>query len=149
MANIRWAVEDRICMFGLPKSEQEMREIAEEGVLGVLVQLYDPNNPDEANLDWSKVAKEKGIEVVRIENPDFEPPKIDSAQIRALGKHAREAFDADEAVGIHCGAGIGRTGTMAMLLLAELIREAGSCSERPSQIKFVEKYLEESWMGGC
>ena len=149
MVEIRWAVEDRICMFDLPNDETEMRDIADKCGLGVLVQLYDPKNPKEANTDWTKVAKEVGFEVIRIENPDFDPPHIDAAGLTALAKHALEAFDADEAVGIHCGMGIGRTGTMALLLAAELIKQNGSCAERPSQLKFIESYLENSWMGKC
>ena len=149
MVEIRWAVEDRVCLFSLPRNEDEMREIAEKTALGVLVQLFDPRVSQEANLDWSKVAKEVGFEIIRIEDHDFEPPALAPGQLSALAKHAKEAFDADESVGIHCGMGIGRSGTMALLLMAELVRQAGSCSERPSQVKYIEKYLEDEWMGKC
>jgi protein-tyrosine phosphatase len=69
--------------------------------------------------------------------------------LAALAKHAREAFEADEAVGIHCGAGIGRTGTMALMLMAELIRQSGSCSETDEQLALVTEYLNRSWHGRC
>ncbi len=81
--------------------------------------------------------------------PDFGPPKVSAAEVSELAKHAKEAFDADEAVGIHCGAGIGRTGTMALLLMAELIRQSGSCSETDEQLGSVVQFLKESWTGNC
>ena len=146
---IRWAVEDRLCLFGMPESEKEMRDIAEKAGLGLLIQLYDPDCPEEIATDWTKIAKEFNFEVKRIETPDFGVPRLERGAIAALGKHAKEAFEADEAVGIHCGAGIGRTGTMALMLVAELIRQTGSCSETDEQIALVEDYLRNSWRGKC
>jgi len=146
---IRWAVVDRLCLFERPEGETEMREVADKAGLGLLIQLFDPNRPDEVATDWTKVAKEFNFEVKRIETPDFGVPLIDSKGIAALARHAREAFDADRAVGIHCGAGIGRTGTMALLLMAELIRQSGSCSENEQQLAYVEEYLRRNWTGKC
>ena len=146
---IRWAVLDRLCLFGRPSNEKEMREIADKAGLGLLIQLYDPARPEEVATDWTKVANEFNFEVKRIETPDFGVPKIDPSGLAELARHAKEAFDADEAVGIHCGAGIGRTGTMALMLLAELIRQSGSCSETDEQLQSVTKYLKDSWTGNC
>lgn len=146
---IRWAVMDRLCLFGRPHDEKEMREIADKAGLGILIQLFDPSRPEEMATDWTRVAKEFNFEVKRIETPDFGVPKVDPSGLSALAKHAKEAFEADEAVGIHCGAGIGRTGTMALMLVAELIRQSGSCSETDEQLAFVKEYLQGSWMGKC
>ncbi len=146
---IRWAVEDKLCLFGRPSDEKEMREIADKGGLGLLIQLYDPSRPEEVATDWTKVAKDFNFEVKRIETPDFGVPKIGPEGLAELAKHAKEAFDADEAVGIHCGAGIGRTGTMALLLMAELIRQSGSCSETDEQLQSITQYLKDRWMGNC
>jgi protein-tyrosine phosphatase len=146
---ICWVIEDRLCLFGRPGDENEMRDIAEKAGLGLLIQLFDPARTEEVATDWTKTASEMNFEVKRIETPDFGVPKIDASGISDLAKHAREAFDADEAVGIHCGAGIGRTGTMALLLVAELIRQSGSCSENDRQLAFIQDYLKDSWVGRC
>ncbi len=146
---IRWAIVDRLCLFGRPESESEMREIAEKAGLGLLIQLFDPARQEEVETDWAEVAKEFNFEVKRIETPDFGVPRVEPGGIAALAKHAKEAFEADEAVGIHCGAGVGRTGTMALLLMAELIRQSGSCSETDEQLASVEGYLRKSWLGNC
>jgi len=146
---IRWAVMDRLCLFGRPKDEKEMREVAEKAGLGLLIQLFDPSRAEEVATDWTKVAREFDFEVKRIETPDFGVPVVSPEELTELAKHAEEAFDADEAVGIHCGAGIGRTGTMALLLMAELIRQSGSCSETDEQLQSVVRYLKDSWMGSC
>ncbi len=140
---------DRLCLFDMPDSEAEMRRIADQTGLGLLIQLYDPDMPKEKDLDWSKVAAEFNFEVRKIEAPDFQAPKLAAGVLSELTKHALEAFRADQCVGIHCGYGIGRTGTMALVLMAELIKQNGSCSESEAQLKFVEQYLESSWMGKC
>lgn len=145
---LRWAIVDRLCLFGRPRDEKEMRDIAEKG-LGMIIQLYDPKSREEIATDWTKVANEFNIEVKRIETPDFGVPKITPDELSELARHAKEAFDADEAVGIHCGYGIGRTGTMALLLVAELIRQSGSCPESEEQMKFVDDYLRGTWSGRC
>lgn len=146
---LRWAITDRLCLFGRPKDEKEMREIADKGGLGLLIQLFDPSSPEEIAADWTKVAKEFNFEVKRFEAPDFGAVKITAVEIAELARHAKEAFDADEAVGIHCGAGIGRTGTMALLLAAELIRQGGSCSETDEQLRSIDDYLKRNWSGQC
>ncbi len=146
---VRWAVMDRLCLFAMPESEKEMREIADEAGLGLLIQLYDPSRPEEVGADWTKVANELNFEVKRIETPDFGVPKVTPDELADLARHAKEAFDADETVGIHCGAGIGRTGTMALLLVAEMIRQAGSCSETDEQFQFVTMFLKDNWQGRC
>jgi len=146
---IRWAIVDRLCLFGRPETEKEMREIADKAGLGLLIQLYDPNRPEEVATDWTKVANEFNFEVRRIETPDFGIPKVDAKELAEIARHSKEAFDADEAVGIHCGAGIGRTGTMALMLLAELVRQSGSCSETDQQLEFVKAHLSENWTGRC
>jgi len=142
---IHWVIVDKLCLFRRPENEKEMREIADHAGLGLLIQLFDPAKPEEVATDWTKVAREFNFEVKRIEAPDFGVPKTDAAEIEELARHAKEAFDADEAVGIHCGAGIGRTGTLALVLMAELIRQSGSCSENDEQLDFVVKFLQNKF----
>ncbi len=142
---LRWAVMDRLCLFSRPRDEKEMREIADKAGLGLLIQLYDPTKTEELATDWTKVAREANFEVKRVAAPDFGVPKISHDELAELARHAKEAFDADEAVGIHCGAGIGRTGTMALVLMAELIRQSGSCSETDEQLDFVHHFLKERY----
>lgn len=149
MSEIRWAIMDRLCLFDLPGSEEEMRRVAEQTGMGLLIQLYDPSIPKERDLDWSKVAADMNFEVKKIEAPDFQAPKAVPGLISELAKHTLEAFTADECVGIHCGYGKGRTGTMALVLMAELIKQSGSCSESEAQLKYIEQYLEGAWMGKC
>jgi len=145
--DIRWAVMDRLCLFRRPMNEEEMLEIADEAGLGLLIQLFDPESPEEVATDWSEVAEEYEFDVWRVEAPDFGAPRLRPGEIADIARRAKEVFEEDGAVGIHCGAGIGRTGTMALLLMAELIRQSGSCSETGEQIAMIENYLREDWTG--
>ena len=138
-----------MCLFGRPEDAEEMSEIADEAELGLLIQLYDPANPVEVATDWTEVAEESDFEIRRISAPDFGAPEISPAELAELAMQARVAFEEDGAVGIHCGAGIGRTGTMALLLMAELIRQNGSCAETDEQMQSVIMYLKDSWTGNC
>jgi atypical dual specificity phosphatase len=56
------------------------------------------------------VAAEHGIEVLHLPIEDFHPPRPD--QQLALVEAVADRIAASERVGVHCTAGLGRTGTM-------------------------------------
>jgi protein-tyrosine phosphatase len=74
--------------------------------------------------------------------PDFGVPD-DAAAFRALAREAAEILRSGESMLVHCGAGIGRTGTLAICILRELgyevkeamdaVLRAGSGPETPDQ----------------
>ncbi len=100
-----------------------MRSVLEQGV-DFVIRLYDTGRHEKRSLDWSLVLDRDRF--VSIEALDYHPPHINSSGLAGLAKRVYEVWRANHAVGIHCGMGIGRTGTMALMLLAELIRKAGS-----------------------
>ena len=84
--------------------------------------------------------------------PDFGVP-ADMDEFAALTRRLAEGVRAGERVLIHCGAGIGRTGLLAVCLLlalglplpeaAEAVRAAGAGPETPGQRRWVEKFAEQ------
>lgn len=79
--------------------------------------------------------------------PDFSVPKDRAAFLDLVGSIA-SGLQAGERVLIHCGAGIGRTGTLAVCVLMALgmshseayraVRGAGSHPETPEQEELVD-----------
>ena len=82
---------------------------------------------------------------------DFGVPD-DMAAFVALVERLAEAVRAGEAVLIHCGAGIGRTGVVALCVLlalgvlpdeaARAVRAAGAGPETPGQRRWVEAFAD-------
>ncbi len=87
-------------------------------------------------------AGEIPCEVWRLPIEDFGVPQDETALV-ALAHRAGEALRSGQSLLVHCGAGIGRTGTVAAAVLLilgldldaalERVREAGSGPERPCQ----------------
>ncbi len=81
--------------------------------------------------------------------PDFGVPS-DREEFGALVERLAKALRAGERVLIHCGAGIGRTGTLAVCVLlalglplpeaAEAVGAAGAGPETPGQRRWVEEF---------
>lgn len=80
------------------------------------------------------------------EIPDYDVPK-DRERFLDLVRSVAEALQSGKHVLIHCGAGIGRTGTLAICVLMALgleedeawqrVRDAGSCAENQAQRELI------------
>jgi len=124
-----------------------MEFFAEKNGIGLVVRLWDPKKRNEASIDWTRVLGDEGV--VSIENPDFDVPRLDRETLSDTARRVSDAWRADQAVCVHCGAGIGRTGAFAILLLAELVRAAGSVPEKSIQRRFLKDFLDKMGFAEC
>lgn len=137
---LRWAIPGRLCMFALP-DQNELNDLITKNKLGMIVRLYDEKEAEEKSLDWETPAKTHDCVVRPILTPDFGVPDwkagMEAKEMKELAELAIETWNSGKTVGIHCGAGKGRTGTIAAALLATCVYRAGSWPERPLQKGFV------------
>ena len=126
MAGFSWVDDGRLA--GLPRPGAR-RDLAEDlqflrgQDIEVLVSLTVVSTSPES-------AAAAGIEVVHIPVVDFTAPSQD--QIHAFIAKADAAMADGRAVGVHCGAGLGRTGTM---LAAWFVSQGLSASEALATIR--------------
>lgn len=100
----------------------------------------------ESNLPWVHES---------FEIPDYDAPKDQEAFLR-LAQETAACLRSGESVLIHCGAGVGRTGMLAVCVLLVLgvgegeartrVGAAGSGSERPSQDEVI-RWVAENRVG--
>jgi len=117
MHGFSWVIDRKLA--GLPRPgafrpvEEDLDFLRVRGI-GLLISLT------EREVDPA-AARECGIEVRRISIVDFEAPTLE--QQRAFVAAVDDAFANNRAVGVHCAAGIGRTGTMLATYLVATGRD--------------------------
>ncbi len=114
--------------------ESDLRELKAKNI-GGLVSLT-PTPPDIETIC------DKGIKHLHLPVMDFTPPTLQ--QIESFVRFAQEIIDSGHAVGVHCAAGYGRTGTMLACYLVAIGESADEAIEsvrciRPGSIETDEQ----------
>lgn len=101
-----WVVDGRLAGMARPGTsgglDGELMWLAEEQGITLLVSLTEVRLPPEA-------LARAGLEGMHLPVKDFTAPEI--AQLQAFVAEVGRRHAGGEAVGVHCGAGLGRTGT--------------------------------------
>ncbi len=97
-----WIVPDRLLACSFPRRRLLRRALATHGITTV-VNLHTRPHP-------SQYRDTSGLREIHIPVPDFTPPT--PAQLAEGVRAIQTALDHGERVAIHCGAGLGRTGTL-------------------------------------
>lgn len=103
--NFSWLVEGKIAGHGGPISEEKLRYLKSRG-LGALVRLAEEPI---AQVTTEQVAR-VGLDDLHLPVPDFSAPTI--GQIERALSFILDSIGNGKAVGVSCGAGYGRTGTI-------------------------------------
>jgi atypical dual specificity phosphatase len=140
-----WVEDAGLVACRYPRDQKSLQELAEQGV-SVLINLHESPHPEGALARY-------GLSEIHLPVPDFTPPT--PAQLEQ-GVHAIEkAVSRGHRVAVHCGAGLGRTGTLVACYLVSLglepdeaiarIRAARPGSvETPQQEAAVAQYARQT-----
>lgn len=117
-----WLEEGRLLGCAYPRREAALAALASQGV-SLLVNLHGrPHHPDRL--------RRHGLTELHLPVPDFTPPSPDQL---AHGVTAiDEAIAAGRPVAVHCGGGLGRTGT---LLACFLVRRGLDADEAVARVR--------------
>jgi atypical dual specificity phosphatase len=119
---VTWLEDERLAACRYPRSERELRELAERGVR-LVVNLH-------SRAHAAEQLERLGLVELHLPVADFTPPS--AAQLQVGVEAMCEAVDAGERVAVHCGGGLGRTGT---LMACYLVRRGASAEEAIAQVR--------------
>jgi atypical dual specificity phosphatase len=136
-----WLEPDRLIGCAYPRRETALAALARQGV-SVLINLH------ERAHDPERLARH-GLTEVHLPVPDFTPPSPE--QLRRGLEAMEQAIAAGRAVAVHCGGGLGRTGTLLACYLvrgglnpadaiAQVRRVRPGSVETPTQVATVETF---------
>lgn len=94
----------------------DLAALSAVGVSVVVSLLTDEENDALALADEARLARQAGLDLVRLPTPDFGVP--DATEARAVASLVRDRLDSGAHVVIHCRGGIGRSSTFAAVVLA-------------------------------
>ena len=121
-----WVVEDKLCGMPLPGVEGDLPEdlaYLESQGIDLLVSLT-------ADVPGAEQLQAYGIESLHIPIPDYHAPTMEQLDLFVSEVKARAT--ADERVGVHCKAGLGRTGTF---LAAYFVSEGMEATDAIAKIR--------------
>jgi len=139
-----WVIDDRVIATHRP-GDRELRALASRGVTHVISLTVAP-------LDAERL-REVGLRGVHIPLHDMSAPSFD--EISRFVATLSSLLDAGQRVAVHCGAGLGRTGTMLACYLvstgrsaeeaiAAVRRKRPGSVESPAQERAVRDYARRS-----
>ena len=143
-----WLEEGRVFACRYPRGESALADLAQQGI-SVLVNLHQRGH------DPTRLARH-GLVEVHIPVKDFSAPSPE--QIARGIAVISEAVAAGERAAVHCGGGLGRTGTLLACYLVDQGWEAEEAIDRvraarpgsvetAGQVAAVETYARETWRG--
>lgn len=109
LERVTWLEDDGLAACRYPRSESALRDLAGRGV-SLLVNLHERPHP-------SEILARYGLRELHLPVPDFTPPTPEQLE-RGVAAIER-AIASGQKVAVHCGGGLGRTGT---LLACYLVR---------------------------
>lgn len=127
LARFRWAIKDKLAGSVKPSSEDELRWLQVQGIK-CIVSLTDMPLPFDLN--------ELGFEQYHLPIEDFTAPTLEV--MNAYVEHVTKIIAQNKPVLTHCGAGLGRTGTMLAVYLVS------TCKTPEEAIKDVRKAVPGS-----
>jgi atypical dual specificity phosphatase len=143
MKPVTWLDEDRLAASRYPRSDGDLRALAERGV-SLLVNLHERGQSAERLQRF-------GLTELHLPVRDFTAPSAEQLErgVEALVSHV----DAGARVAVHCGAGLGRTGTLLACYLVhrgmaadaaidEIRRRRPGSIETPEQVAAVHAFAK-------
>ena len=137
-ADVYWVVPQRLAILPKPRGgewlDDEMASYAAQG-LQVLFTLLTPDEEIETGLtDEVELAEKHGLDFMRYSIPDRGVPK--SAMLFA--EVTNDLADSGKAIGVHCRAGIGRSGLACAAIMLRLGHDIDAAFNQISEARRVK-----------
>lgn len=143
LEGVSWLEGGDVAACRYPRDERLLRQLADRGVK-VLINLHEQRHP-------GGLLARYGLTEVHLPVPDFTPPT--PAQLQQGVTAIEQALAAGHKLAVHCGGGLGRTGTLLACYLVtgglapdEAIRRIRSLRpgsvETPQQVAAVTAYAQ-------
>jgi atypical dual specificity phosphatase len=120
--NFGWLIENRLAGVSYPRSEDALALLGQLGVRALLSLTVEPVSPE--------LLARYGFQAKHVPVADFTAPTLDQVKQAIAG--IDDFFAQGLPVAVHCGAGIGRTGT---ILACYLVSQGSSATGAIDQVR--------------